>query len=146
MRDAPPGYRLSFDHDELQLDVIHAFLAASHWSPGIPRAVVETAARHSLVVGAYAGGGAQVGYARLVTDRATFAWLADVFVLPPHRGRGLSLAMVGSLMDLPEARGMRRLLLSTRDAHGVYERLGWARVEDASRLMQVYRPDVYRAG
>lgn len=142
----PDGYRISLDPADLQLEVIHGYLSRSYWSPGIPREVVEKAVRHSLVVGAYGPDGAQVGFARLATDHATFGYLADVFVLEAHRGKGLSKAMVGALMDLPEVRGFRRLMLVTRDAHGVYEKLGWGRVEDPGPIMQLLRKDVYGSG
>lgn len=142
----PDGYRLSLDPADLQFDVIHGYLAQSYWSPGIPRDLVEKAARHSLVAGVYGPDGAQVGFARLVTDRATFGYLADVFVLEAHRGKGLSTAMVRALMDLPEVQGFRRLMLATRDAHGVYEKLGWSRVEDPGPFMQILRKGVYGSG
>mgnify|MGYP000904689410 CR=1 FL=1 len=143
MASIPEPYRISLDPSELQFDVIHGYLVRSYWSPGIPRVVVERAARHSLCVGAYDGLGAQVGFARLATDHATFGYFADVFVLEGHRGRGLSAAMVGALMALPEVQGMRRLMLATRDAHGLYEKLGWERVTDPTPLMQIRRTDLY---
>lgn len=139
----PPGYRLSLDPADLQFDVIHAYLTRSYWSPGIPRELVARAARHSLVAGVYGADGAQVGFARIATDHATFGYLADVFVLEEHRGQGLSTAMVQALMDLPEVRGLRRLMLATRDAHGVYEKLGWERISDPAPFMQVLRKDIY---
>jgi len=140
----PEPYSISLDKDRLQLDVIHAFLTTSYWSPGIPRAVVARAIANSLCAGAYAAkGGAQVGFARLVTDHATFGYLADVFVLPEHRGRALGAAVVQALLDLPEVRGMRRLLLATRDAHALYAGMGFAQVEDPKPFMQILRRDVY---
>ena len=142
----PIGYRISLDPADLQLVVIHGYLTRSYWSPGIPREVVEKAVAHSLVAGAYGPDGVQVGFARLATDHATFGYLADVFVLEAHRGLGLSTALVRALMDLPEVRSFRRLMLATRDAHGVYEKLGWARVTDPAPFMQVLRRDVYGAG
>lgn len=139
----PSGYRLSLDFADLQLDVIHGFLVRSYWSPGIPREVVERAARHSLVAGVYGPDGAQVGFARIATDHATFGYLADVFVLEAHRGQGLSTAMVQALMALPEVQGFRRLMLATRDAHGVYAQLGWEPLTDPAPFMQVLRKDIY---
>ncbi|HJW32363.1 MAG TPA: GNAT family N-acetyltransferase [Holophagaceae bacterium] len=139
----PTGYRLSLDPADLQFEVIHAYLTRSYWSPGIPRQVVEQAARHSLVAGVYGPEGAQVGFARIATDHATFGYLADVFVLEDHRGRGLSTAMVRALMELPEVQGFRRLMLATRDAHGVYDKLGWEPVTDPKPFMQLLRKDVY---
>lgn len=142
----PDGYRISLNPDDLQLEVVHGYLTRSYWSPGIPREVVARAIRHSLVVGAYGPDGHQVGFARLATDHATFGYLADVFVLEDHRGRGLSTAMVQALMALPVVQGFRRLMLATRDAHGVYERLGWHRIDDPTPFMQVLRKDVYGSG
>lgn len=131
------------DPADLQFDVIHGYLSRSYWSPGIPREIVEKAASHSLCVGAYGPGGGQVGFARLATDHATFGYLADVFVLEEHRGLGLSAAMVWALMELPEVLGMRRLMLATRDAHGLYAKLGWTPVTDPSPFMQIRRMDLY---
>jgi GNAT superfamily N-acetyltransferase len=139
----PADYRISLNASELQLEVIHGFLTGSYWSPGVPREVIERAVKHSLVVGAYLASGEQVGFARMVTDHATFGYLADVFVLEEHRGRGLSLAMTRALLELPEVQGYRRILLATRDAHGVYERCGFERVTDPSAFMQIRRTDLY---
>ncbi|WP_380873000.1 N-acetyltransferase [Sphingomonas sp. DBB INV C78] len=116
--------RLSFDAQEQQLDVIHDYLAQSYWSPGIPRATVERAIANSIVVGAFEDG-AQLGFARVVSDRATFAYLADVFVLEPHRGRGIARAMIEALHAHPELQGLRRWALFTRDMQPLYARLGW---------------------
>jgi GNAT superfamily N-acetyltransferase len=134
--------RLSFDPAEQQLDVIHGFLSTSYWSPGIPRETVARAVAGSLCVGAYAEG-RQIGFARLVTDRATFAWLADVFVLPEARGQGIARAMVQALMDHPEVQGLRRWLLATLDAHGVYAALGWTPLAHPERFLERHDPDVY---
>jgi GNAT superfamily N-acetyltransferase len=138
------AYTVSLDKSRLQLDVIHAFLTTSYWSPGIPRATIERGIAHSLCSAAYAAAdGAQVAFARLITDHATFGYLADVFVVPEHRGQGLGAAVVNALLDLPEVRAMRRLMLATRDAHPLYERLGFARVENPEPFMQILRNDVY---
>lgn len=145
MAQIPETHRISLDPAELQFDVIHGYLTRSYWSPGIPRKTVEGAARHSLCVGAYGPGGAQVGFARLVTDHTTFGYLADVFVLEAHRGLGLAEAMVRTLMELPEVQGMRRLMLATRDAHGLYRKLGWEPVADPAPLMQIRRANLYQA-
>ena len=142
----PAGYRLSDDKAELQLDVIHGFLAASYWSPGIPRAVVERAIEHSWCVGVYGPDGGQVGFARLVTDRASFAYLADVFVIEAARGQGLSKAIVAFFVEHPELQHLRRWMLVTRDAHDLYARFGFRPIdeEQAGRLMQRLDPDAYR--
>jgi len=143
----PAGYRLSDDKAGLQIDVIHGFLAAdAYWSPGIPLGVVERAIANSRCVGVYGPDGAQVAFARLVTDSATFAYLCDVFVLPAARGLGLSKAMVGFLIAHPELQNLRRWMLVTRDAHHLYSQFGFEPIsaEQVGRLMQRLDPDVYR--
>ena len=142
--DLPDGYRISLDPAELRLGVIHGYLSRSYWSPGIPEGVVAKAVANSLCAGAYGPDGSQAGFARIATDHATFGYLADVFVLEAHRGRGLSRAMVETLLALPEVQGFRRILLATRDAHGLYEKLGFEPVTDPKPLMQILRKDVYR--
>ncbi len=129
------GYLVSDDPALLDFDVVHGFLSTSYWSPGVGRDVVERAAAGSLSVGLYAPDGAQVGYARAVTDRATFAWLADVFVLPDHQGRGLGRFLVGWLLDHPELTGLRRWMLATADAHPLYAQLGFTPLDDPGRYM-----------
>ena len=135
--------RLSFDPAEQQLDVIHGFLTTSYWSPGIPRETVAKALAGSLTVSAF-DGDAQVGMARVVTDHATMAYLADVFVLESHRGRGISRAMIEALYAHPELQGLRRWLLFTRDMQPLYARLGWAPAEHPERLMLIDHPDAYQ--
>jgi GNAT superfamily N-acetyltransferase len=137
-------YRISLDPAELRLDVIHGFLTTSYWSPGIPMELVAKAIRHSLTVGAYAPGGAQVGFARLVTDYASFGYLADVFVLEPHQGKGLARRMVRALLEHPDIQGLRRIILATRDAHGVYLKCGFEPLTDPDRFMQNSHPGQYR--
>jgi len=140
----PKAYSVSLDKNKLQLDVIHAFLTTSYWSPGIPRATVEHGIANSLCSAAFADAdGAQVAFARLITDHATFGYLADVFVLPEHRGHGLGAAVVHVLLDLPEVRAMRRLMLATRDAHSLYERMGFERIENPEPFMQILRKNIY---
>src|SRR5215204_6103772 len=107
---------VSTDPARVQLDAVHAWLGSCYWSPGIRRDVVERAFDNSLVAGAYRGG-AQIGVARVVTDRATFAWLCDVFVEETERGRGIGRAMVQALLDDPRLQTLRRWCLATRDAH-----------------------------
>ena len=136
------GYRLSTDQAEMQVDAIHDFLGTSYWAAGIPYETVARAVANSLCVGAFHGE-AQVGFARVISDRATFAYLADVYVLPAHSGQGLARAMVQRLHDHPDLQGLRRWLLFTRDAHKVYAPLGWAPLADPSLVMQRHFPDVY---
>ena len=101
-------YDISHDRARLDLDMIHGFLSRAYWSPDVPRHVVEKAVEHSVCVGAFRGED-QVGFARAVTDYATFAYLADVFVLEEHRGRGIAKAMVQSLLQHPDLQGLRTL-------------------------------------
>jgi GNAT superfamily N-acetyltransferase len=139
------GYEISSDPARLDVDAIHRFLSEdSYWAAGRTRAVTDKAIAGSVCVGAYDAAGAQAGFARVVTDRATFAWLCDVFVLPGHRGNGLGRAIVQGAMDLPELATVRQWLLATADAHGLYEPLGFTPI-DAARWMS-RRRDVPAAG
>ncbi|MFT0860157.1 GNAT family N-acetyltransferase [Ancylobacter sp. G4_0304] len=139
----PDGYEISTDKARLDLDVIHGFLSESYWSPGIPRTVVARALAHSLCFGLYHGEG-QVGLARVVTDTASFALLADVFVLKEHRGKGLSKALMQRVIDHEDLQGLRRLLLLTSDAHGLYRQFGFEEIGNPWRFMEILRPDNYR--
>jgi GNAT superfamily N-acetyltransferase len=136
---------ISTDPGLLDLPLIHDFLAnRSYWAAGRPLEVVRRALGNSLCFGLYERG-RQVGLARVVTDRATFAWLCDVFVLEEYRGRGLSKWLIECVMGDPALRRLRRVLLGTRDAHGLYERYGFAPLADPTRFLEVFRPDVYQA-
>lgn len=137
-------YEISTDAGRLDVEVIHKFLAQdSYWSRGIPRSIVERAIANSLCFGVYHLGG-QVGFARIVTDRSTFALLADVFILEPHRGKGLSKWLMRCIVGHQDLQGLRRLLLLTSDAHGLYSQFGFEPLGSPSRFMEVLRPDVYR--
>jgi GNAT superfamily N-acetyltransferase len=118
-------YEVDTDRSRLELDVIHGFLAQSHWAKGIPLAVVERSIANSFAFGLYRDG-RQIGFARVVTDHATVAYLADVFILPQERRKGLGRWLVESVLRHPELRGLRRWLLGTRDAQGLYEKCGFA--------------------
>ncbi|MFO1323225.1 MAG: GNAT family N-acetyltransferase [Burkholderiales bacterium] len=132
--------------DRIDVGVVHGFLTASYWATGIPRELVERALAHSLNFGLYRAG-AQIGLARFVTDYATFAWLADVFVLEPHRRQGLATWLVGTALTHPVLTGLRRLLLVTRDQQALYGRLGFAPLAHPERFMEVNRLNLYqRAG
>jgi len=142
------GYLLSTDKQKLDTSLIHQYLSnETYWAPGVPLDVVQRSIDNSVCFGIYHNG-IQVGFARVVTDKATFAYLADVFVLPAHRGKGLSKWMVSFIHDHPELQGLRRWLLGTRDAHGLYRQFGWTDIpaELAQRFMQIHNPDVYRKG
>jgi GNAT superfamily N-acetyltransferase len=129
---ATAEYTISTDRARLDLDAIHRFLSTeAYWSPGVGRDVVERSIEYSLPFGVYLGD-EQVGFARVVTDRATFAWLADVYILAEHRGQGLSKRLVAAILGHPELQGMRRWLLGTADAHGLYRRFGFEVVDNSS--------------
>ena len=140
--ESPDGYVASDDPERLDVDAVHAYLMQSYWSPGVSRETVERATAHSLCVGLYAPDGQQVGYARVVTDRATFAYLADVYVLEAHRGRGLGRFLVGAVLAHPDLQGLRRGMLATHDAHGLYRRFGFDRLAVPYKYMErVGAPD-----
>lgn len=139
-------YEVSVDPARVQLDVVHCFLSTCYWSPGVKREIVARALANSLVVGAYLrDGGAQVGYARVVTDRATFAWICDVFVLEAHRGQGLSKRMLAAILEHPELQTLRRFALATRDAHGLYQQVGFVPVAPNNWLELRPPPSVWQA-
>jgi GNAT superfamily N-acetyltransferase len=128
-------YSISTERERLDLDLVHKFLSEeAYWSPGVPRDVVERSIENSLCFGLYHGA-RQVGFARVVTDRATTAYLADVFVLSEHRGRGLGVWLVETVFSHPDLQGLRRFLLGTADAHSLYERYGF-RPADPTRMME----------
>jgi GNAT superfamily N-acetyltransferase len=126
---------ISTDRSRLDLDLIYRYLSfESYWARGRTREEIERAIEHSIPFGAYRDGG-QIGFARVVSDRATFAWLADVFVLPDHRGAGVGKQLVPAVLEHPELRAMRRWLLATADAHGLYRRFGFGELVDGNRFM-----------
>lgn len=139
------GLRISTDPHDVDLDLVHGFLSRdAYWSPGIPRDVVARALANSLCFSARVDAG-QVGFARVVSDRATFAYLADVFVLPAWRGRGVAIAMMDAVFAHPELQGLRRFLLATSDAHALYAHYGFAALARPDRFMERYNPTAYLA-
>jgi GNAT superfamily N-acetyltransferase len=140
------GFLLSTERRRLDLDVIYEFLTNCYWAKGIPRDVVARSIEHSLCFGIYHESGEQVGFARVISDFATIAYLGDVFVRESHRGHGLSKWMMECIMQHPALQGLRRWILLTRDAHGLYSQLGFAPLESAERYMELHRPDVYKLG
>jgi GNAT superfamily N-acetyltransferase len=137
------SFLVSDDKTRLDVGFIHAFLSEkAYWSSCIPRSVVEKAIDNSLCFGLY-DGEAQIGFARVVTDRATFAWLCDVFVIPAFRGRGLARMMITSVLEHPDMQGLRRTLLATRDAHELYRACGFHPLATPESWMDIADPDVY---
>lgn len=127
----------------LDLNVIYDFLTNCYWAKGIPREVVARSIEHSLCFGVYDGSGAQVGFARVVSDFATIAYIGDVFILESHRGRGLSKFLMESITQHPSLQGLRRWILLTRDAHALYAKFGFTPVQKPDRYMELHNPNVY---
>ena len=136
-------YVVSTDKRRIDMKSVHAFLASTYWSPEIPESVLQRAIAGSLCFGIYRGA-EQVGFARVITDAATYAYLSDVFVLEAHRGRGLATWMMEVIMAHPSLQGLRRFLLSTRDAHALYRRFGFETVANPDRQLEILRRDIYR--
>jgi len=136
---------VSDDRARLDLAVVHRFLAGdSYWAAGIPEALMARAMAHSLCFGLYRGGD-QIGFARVVTDRATFGYLCDVFVDSAHRGAGRGRWLVECVLAHPDLQGLRRLSLMTRDAHELYAPFGFRPLADPTRYLEIHRPNVYKA-
>jgi len=140
-----PGYEISVDPRRIDVGLVHKFLSEdSYWSKGIPLSVVEKAIANSLCFGVFHDE-QQVGFARIVTDKSTFALLADVFILPSHRGQGLSKWLMREVINHPDLQGLRRLLLLTSDAHSLYAQFGFTEIGNAWRFMEVLRTDMYES-
>jgi GNAT superfamily N-acetyltransferase len=127
-------FTISDEFEHLQLEVIVDYLARAYWSNQRPRAVIEKSLKHSLCFGVYEQD-QQIGFARVVSDHATFAYLADVFILESHQGHGLGKWLVQTILEHPELQGLRRWMLATRDAHGLYAQLGFTALENPDRYM-----------
>lgn len=143
---ATGDYSISTDPALLNLEMIHHFLSTdSYWAQNIPIELVAKAIANSICFGVYFKD-LQVGFARIVTDKASFAYLCDVFILPEHRGKGLSTRLMQTVHEHPELQGLRRWMLATRDAHGLYSRFGWKAVPEelAGNIMQIHDPAIYK--
>jgi GNAT superfamily N-acetyltransferase len=136
-------FLISTDRDHLNLDVVHGFLTNCYWAKGISREVIARSIENSLCFGIYEGGDTQVGFARVVSDFATVAYLGDVFVLESHRGRGFSKWLMECIVQHPALQNLRRWILLTRDAHGLYSQFGFTPVKAPERYMELHRPNVY---
>jgi N-acetylglutamate synthase-like GNAT family acetyltransferase len=137
-------FLISTDKSKLDLDVIHEFLSHSYWAAGIPRETVARSIENSLCFGVYDHAN-QIGFARVVTDFATYAYVADVFILEPYRDRGLGKELMASIMTHPRLQGLRRWSLGTRDAQGLYAQFGFKPVVNtrARTVMEIVDADVY---
>jgi GNAT superfamily N-acetyltransferase len=136
---------ITTDPARLDLETVHGFLTGSYWAAGIPREIVERSVRHSICFGAFEGA-RQVGFARVISDRATFAYVADVFVLDSHRGRGIGKRLMAAVTSHPELQNLRLWTLFTRDAHGLYRQVGFREARYPDRLMERRQPRPYRVG
>jgi GNAT superfamily N-acetyltransferase len=136
-------YTITSDQRRLDLVAIHSFLSSAYWSTGVPMAVVEKAVANSVSFGAFLGE-QQVGFARVVTDKATFAYLADVFVVEAHRGKGLAKRLLQAVEVHEDLQGLRRFMLATRDAHGLYAQFGFKALANPTRMMEKWNPDIYK--
>jgi N-acetylglutamate synthase-like GNAT family acetyltransferase len=136
-------FLISTDQSRLDIDVVHEFLTHSYWAAGIPRATVVRAIENSLCFGVY-DDAKQIGFARVISDFATYAYIADVFILEGYRERGLGKELMASIMAHPELQGLRRWSLGTRDAHGLYAQFGFEPVDNPSPIMmEIVKPDIY---
>ena len=140
----PAGYALSTDPARLDITAIHRWLSEeSYWARHIPYPTVERAIAHSLNFGLYAPDGRQAGFARVISDYTTFAWLCDVFVLPAHRGHGLSKWLVQQMLAYPDLQNLRRHLLATFDAHTLYQRFGYEPLDRPDRWLEMKMANPY---
>ncbi len=135
-------YLISTDREKLDRDLIHEFLRGSYWAKGIPREIVDHSIQNALCFGLYEGD-RQIGFARIISDFVTFAYLADVFVLDSHRGRGLGKWLLEVIRAHPELQGLRRWMLATSDAQGLYRQFGFRPLERPERIMEIVVPDIY---
>jgi len=137
-------YTFSTDKSKLDFEVIHQYLSGeSYWAKGISRDILKRSLENSMCFGVYKDN-EQVGFARIISDKATFAYLADVFVVSEHRGKGLSKMLMQHIVDHPELQGLRRWLLGTADAHGLYARYGFKPLAKPERTMEKHDPDIYK--
>ncbi len=145
MNDTEPrdqGYRISTDPSAMDVDAVHAYLTRSYWATGIPRDLVAKSFLGSLCFGLFHAQ-EQVGFARVISDRATYAYLCDVYVLEEHRGRGLGKRLIEAVVAHPDLQGLRRFTLATQDAHGLYRQFGFTPLSRPERQMEISRPDLY---
>jgi GNAT superfamily N-acetyltransferase len=136
-------FLISTSRERLDLDVVHGYLTNCYWAKGIPRDVVQRSIEHSLCFGIYEGDGLQVGFARVISDVATIAYIGDVFVIETHRGRGLGKWLMQVITQHPALQNLRRWILTTRDAHGLYSQFGFTPVKVPERFMELHQPNIY---
>lgn len=138
------GFTVSSEYEDMDLDAVHAFISQSYWAEAVPKATLKKALTNSLCFGVFNSEGAQIGFARAVTDSATFAYLADVYILEKYRGLGLSKWLMSEVMSHSELQGLRRIALATIDAHGLYEKYGFKALAKPEIFMEAWNPHVYK--
>lgn len=138
-------FEISTDPARIDVAAVHRFLTASYWAAGIPLETVQRSIQNCICFGLYCGS-QQAGFARVITDRATFAYLADVFVIEEFRGRGLSKWLMRCILAHPDLQGLRRWSLVTHDAHGLYRQFGFRELKSPERWMELHDPGIYSAG
>lgn len=136
-------FTISTENEKFDIDSIHSFLTRSYWAEGISREVIKRSIEGSLCFGVFINS-KQIGFARMITDKATFAYLADVFIIEEYRGLGLSKWLMEVIMAHPELKGLRRMMLATKDAHGLYKKFGFTPLNNVDRWMQIHSPDIYK--
>ena len=137
------GFTISTEKEKLDIDVIHSFLNSTYWAEGISKEIIRRSIEGSLCFGVFENN-RQVGFARMITDKATFAYLADVFIIEEYRGRGLSKWLMEVIMSHPDLQGLRRMVLVTKDAHGLYKQFGFTPLINVDRWMHILDLDVYK--
>lgn len=139
-----PGYKISSNRKDMDINIIHSYISRSYWAESIPLHTMAKAIENSLCFGAFTEQGTQVGFARLVTDSATFAYLADVFVLEQHREKGISKWLMKTIIQHPDIQGLRRIALATSDAHKLYEQFGFQPLASPNLFMELHQPNIYK--
>jgi GNAT superfamily N-acetyltransferase len=139
------GFIVSADKSKLNFNVIHKYLSNSYWAKNIPIAIVKKSIEGSLCFGVYNDKEEQIGFARVITDCTTFAYLADVFILDEYQGKGLSKLMMSFIINHPDLQGLRKWLLATKDAHGLYTQFGFTSLPDPSKYMEITVKNIYIA-
>ena len=137
------GYSISMEKEKMDIDLIHSFLNRTYWAEGISKEIIRRSIEGSMCFGVFEND-KQVGFARMITDKATFAYLADVFIIEEYRGRGLSKWLMKVIMSHPDLQGLRRMIHATKDAHGLYKQFGFTPLINVDRWMQILDPDVYK--
>ena len=138
------GFRISSKFEDMDLDAVHAFIVNSYWAKGIPKKTLSKAMQNSICFGIFDLTGHQIGFARTVTDSATYAYLADVYILEQYRGQGLSKRLMSEVVAHPQLQGLRRITLATSDAHGFYEKFGFKPLAKPEIFMEAWNPNVYQ--